>query len=241
LEAAQRSAEWLISIQDGSGCWKTHQYGGIVKVIDARVAWALLELHRLTGQDGLLQSTAGNLRWVIQQADDSGWFHRCSFSEGQDPSTHTLAYTAEALFEAGCLLEEAVFVSASRKAAQALLAGQRKDGSLPGTYGQGWSRPSRWSCLTGNCQVARLWLRIYQTGGEQDYYDGASKLIKFVASTQDVQTTDPNLYGAIAGSSPVYGSYERLKYPNWAAKFYLDAVIQLIEIDQKKGLTGYAG
>lgn len=241
LAAARRSAEWLVSIQDRSGAWKTHQYGGVTKVIDARVAWALLELHKLIGQDELLQSAAGNLNWVIQQQDDSGWFQHCSFNQGHDPSTHTLAYTAEALYETGCLLQEATYISAARKAAHALLMRQRKDGALAGTYGPGWSHPARWSCLTGDCQVARLWLRIYQASAEQDYHEGARRLIEFVARTQDVEASDLNLYGAIAGSFPVYGSYERLKYPNWAAKFFLDAVIQLIGIDQEKELACYAG
>ena len=31
--------------------------------------------------------------------------------------------------------------------------------------------------------------------------------------------------GAIKGSRPVYGRYAPLQYPNWATKFYVDALL----------------
>jgi len=31
--------------------------------------------------------------------------------------------------------------------------------------------------------------------------------------------------GAIAGSYPLWGRYLRWRYPNWAAKFFLDALL----------------
>ena len=34
-------------------------------------------------------------------------------------------------------------------------------------------------------------------------------------------------YGAISGSSPFYGRYLTLRYPNWATKFFLDAYLIL--------------
>ena len=30
--------------------------------------------------------------------------------------------------------------------------------------------------------------------------------------------------GAIAGSHPIWGRYSRFEFPNWAAKFFVDAV-----------------
>ena len=35
----------------------------------------------------------------------------------------------------------------------------------------------------------------------------------------------PGVKGGISGSYPIWGQYERFSYPNWAAKFYLDAAI----------------
>jgi hypothetical protein len=31
--------------------------------------------------------------------------------------------------------------------------------------------------------------------------------------------------GAIAGSAPIWGAYSRFEFPNWAAKFFADALM----------------
>ena len=51
LQAAVRAGDWLVSVQHPSGSWKDYQHLGVEKVIDTRVAWALLELHRRNHRD----------------------------------------------------------------------------------------------------------------------------------------------------------------------------------------------
>ena len=75
--------------------------------------------------------------------------------------------------------------------------------------------------------MALVWLQFYELSGEKCYLDAARKAIAFVAATQDLRTSNPNIRGAIAGSYPIYGRYERFNYPNWAAKFYIDALLAL--------------
>ena len=241
LQAAARSGDWLTAIQDPTGCWKTNQHLNVVKVIDTRVAWVLLELYQITGNETHRQTAIRNLDWASQQQDETGWFDKCSFLVGRDPFTHTLAYTAEGLFECGVLLGDKRYIASARKMAEAALARQRPDGSLAGTYAPGWQRPSHWSCLTGNCQMAILWLRFYETTNEKKFYEAAQKAILFVARTQDLRTKNPNLRGAIAGSQPFYGSYERFKYPNWAAKFFIDSILKLEAIDRGEKNISYIG
>lgn len=241
LQAVTRSGNWLTDIQDQAGCWKTNQHLNVAKVIDTRVAWALLELYQITGDETLRQAAIRNLDWASQQQDETGWFDKCSFWVSRAPYTHTLAYTGEGLFECGTLLRDNHYIASARKMADALLSRQRPDGSLAGTYGPGWQNPSRWSCLTGNCQMAHLWLRFYETTEDRKYYEAAQKAIFFVAHTQNIRTKNPNLRGAIAGSHPLYGGYERFKYPNWAAKFFIDAVLKLEVIDRGEKIISYVG
>jgi hypothetical protein len=248
LQAAVRAGDWLVSIQHSSGSWKDYQHLGVEKVIDTRVAWALLELHRHTHQDAYRETAERNLEWALQNQDADGWFQRCAFVEGEDPFTHTLAYTAEGLFECGCLLtdrsssgNEARFIEAARLTADALLGRQHANGGLAGTYGPAWRETNRSSCLTGNCQIARLWLRFYEASGNRAYYIAARKAITFVAHTQNLKTSNPNIRGAIAGSYPIYGRYERFKYPNWAAKFFIDALLALDRVDNGGDLLSYVG
>jgi uncharacterized protein YyaL (SSP411 family) len=236
LQAAARAGDWLVSIQHPSGSWKACQHLGVEKVIDTRVAWALFELHRYTRQ-----AAVRNLEWARSQQEENGWFRHCAFIEGQDPFTHTLAYTGEGFFEAGKLLAERRYIETARRMAEALRARQRVDGRLASTYSSAWGETSRSSCLTGNCQMARLWLRFYEADGNPAYYAAAKKAILFVARTQNLETSNPKLRGAIAGSHPVYGRYERFQYPNWAVKFFMDALLTLDHMENGGAPLPYVG
>lgn len=241
LQAAIRAGDWLVSIQDKSGSWKKYQHLGVEKVIDTRVAWALLRLYQHTQNNIFRQTAINNLDWAIEQQDTDGWFRHCAFRVEDDPFTHTLAYTAEGLFECGQILQEERYIWASQLTADALLDRQYDDGRLASTYGSGWRETSRSSCLTGNCQMARLWLCLYKVRGNEAYRTAATKAITFVARTQNAQTNNPAIRGGIAGSYPIYGIYERFSYPNWAAKFYIDALLALESTKNKKDLLVYVG
>jgi len=240
LQAATRAGSWLAAIQDSSGAWMRYQYQDVVKTIDSRVAWALLELYRHTRQEDHRQAAVRNLEWVLGQQDNDGWFRRCAFREGEDPFTHTLVYTLEGLFESGFLLNEERYIRAAVRTADALMARQRADGWLASTFGSGWQATSRSSCLTGNCQASRMWLRLFAQRGNPAYAEAAQRSIMFVSRTQKLRAANPGVRGGIAGSKPFYGRYERFVYPNWAAKFYIDALLTVQATQQGECLT-YAG
>jgi hypothetical protein len=189
------------------------------------VAWALLELYRHTKQEPHRLAAKRNLEWALGEQDADGWYRRCAFRDGEAPTTHTLVYTAEGLFESGRLLNDERYMGAAVRTADALLARQRADGWLAGTYRPAWQASSRSSCLTGDCQASRLWLRLFARRGNAAYAEGARRAITFVGRTQNLWASNPGVRGGIAGSAPIYGRYERFKYPNWAAKFYVDALL----------------
>ncbi len=241
LTAARQAGDWLVSIQDASGAWKTHQHLGVAKVIDTRVAWALLELYRRVHDDRHCQAAVRSLEWARYQQDPDGWFRHCAFQQDQDPITHTLAYTAEGLFECGQILGEDRYIESARLTADAFLKRQRPDGSLAATFGPGWRETSRSSCLTGDCQMGRLWLCLYNLKGDRAYYAAAEHAILYVARTQNLSTRNLDVRGAIAGSQPIFGRYEPCKYPNWAAKFYVDALLTLDQADDGGHQLLYVG
>lgn len=241
LEVATRAGDWLASVQDSSGAWLQFQHLGVEKVIDTRVAWAMLRLHRHTQKDTHRQAAIANLDWAVAQQDADGWFNHCAFTKQEDPFTHTLAYTAEGLYECGQLLREPRYIAASQLMANALIARQRPDGSLASTYASGWRATSRSSCLTGNCQMSHLWLRFYRATQIEAYHKAAQKCLGFVTRTQKLNGSNAHITGAIAGSYPIYGIYERMKYPNWATKFYIDALLSLLEVKRQSRLITYVG
>ena len=241
LQAASRAADWLVSIQDPQGVWLKNQHLGVAKTIDTRVAWALLVLHKRSGQNAWLEAARRNLEWAVGQQETMGWFYNCSFTPGGDTFTHTLVYTAEGLLECGLLLDEIRWIDAARLTADALLKNQQTDGRLASSYGPGWRATSKSSCLTGNCQAGLVWLQLYALTGIEDYARAAAKAIAFVARTQLVEPAPVQVRGAIAGSYPITGRYERLKYPNWAVKFFVDALLRLEKQDTFAQLYRFAG
>ncbi len=235
LQAAAAAADWLVTVQAESGAWIRYQHLDSVKVIDTRVAWALIRLGHTASRPSIVEAARRNLDWALGQQQANGWFHHAGFRAGDDPYTHTIAYTAEGLLESGFALQDDRYITAAEKVAHALLEVQRSDGALASTYDSNWQPTSRSSCLTGNCQMALLWLRLYSRSREKSYLDAARKAIAFVCATQDMHVSNPNIRGAIAGSYPIYGRYERLKYPNWSAKFFADALLALHAAEEQLG------
>lgn len=225
LRAAARSGDWLAQHQDPAGMWKEYQHLGVYKVIDARVAWALLELQRITGQPAHRAAAVRHLDWVLTQQDADGWYHRCAFRPQDDPLTHTIAYTAEGLYRSGELLGEDRYLQAGKRTADRLLELQRPDGGLVSTYASGWRASDASSCLTGNVQMSDLWLALALRYRQDVYRTASLKALEFVCKTQDLHTGNLNVRGGISGSFPIYGPYERFKYPEWAAKFFISAIL----------------
>lgn len=241
LEAARRAGLWLCAIQDGEGSWTTGQHLGVRKVIDTRVAWALLLLHGIEPNENVRTAAVRNLDWAASQQQKDGWFFCCSFTPQEDPFTHTLAYTAEGFLECAKLLGDDRYFTVGRRTAEALLYQLEPDGALCSTFAEGWRRSSRSSCLTGNCQSAELWLHLYELDPQPRYLEGAKRSLSFVARRQSLNRAFPETYGAVPGSAPFYGIYERFKFPNWSVKFYIDALLALehaergIEVDFYRG------
>jgi len=242
LQAAQRAGDWLVSVQDPTGAWVQFQHLGVVKVIDTRVAWALLELEKRQPKGSFRTAAIRNLDWALTRQHPDGWFADCAFRPEEDPFTHTLVYTAEGFQECGLLLGEKRYLDAALRTSSALLSVQSQNGSLASTYRAGWQASSRSSCLTGNCQAARLWMQHFGALGEEKSLDGAVRALQFVAGTQVMPPGNADIAGAIAGSFPLTGRYERMKYPNWAAKFFIDALLTLEKIEKvSSSLLTYKG
>jgi hypothetical protein len=47
----------------------------------------------------------------------------------------------------------------------------------------------------------------------------------YVMRRQDIHSANPDIRGAIKGSQPIWGRYAPLSFPNWPAKFFVDAML----------------
>ena len=57
--------------------------------------------------------------------------------------------------------------------------------------------------------------------------NGAAKLLDFVGHVQRNAWVPAGMQGAVAGSYPLWGRYMRMRYPNWAGKYFCDALLMM--------------
>jgi uncharacterized protein YyaL (SSP411 family) len=238
LEGAKRGARWLTSVQEPTGVWLSHSYGGFGHAYHTRVAWALLEVYAESGEGELLSAARKQLSWAMAQQLDNGWFRSNAFTVNGTPSLHTIAYAARGLLEAGVILGEPRYLWAARKTADALLSGQGRAGALRGEYDSEWRSTAGWSCLTGNAQTAIIWLKLYALDGDEAYLTAARQAIAFLKVTQNLRAGDGGVRGGIKGSHPLSGGYAPYTYPNWATKFFLDALMLEARVSRWRAAKG---
>jgi hypothetical protein len=225
LQAAVRAGHWLRQLQDADGCWRRFEHNDIPHVYNTRATWALLATGLLAADQELVDSAQRNLDWALGQQTASGWFAANAFTLDRSPFTHTIAYAIRGFLESGVLLGEERYLQAALTAARALANVQRQDGWLAGTYKDGWVADASYCCLTGLAQMSLNWIRLAQISGEQDLRAPARAGLDYIKTTQRLTASDAAVRGGIAGSSPIWGDYSRFEFPNWAAKFFCDALI----------------
>ncbi|HRZ59012.1 MAG TPA: terpene cyclase/mutase family protein [Rubrivivax sp.] len=225
LEAAVRAGHWLADQQDDDGCFRRFEHHDTPHVYNTRATWPLLAVGLLAGESRLVRAARKHLDWALTQQTASGWFATNAFVPWKSPFTHTIAYAIRGLLESGVLLGEARWLDAALQAGRGIAAVQRADGWLAGTYQDGWVADAGYSCLTGVAQMSLNWTRLAQATGAQELRTHARSALAYLKTTQRLGHADPAVCGGIAGSSPIWGDYSRFEYPNWAAKFFADALM----------------
>ena len=235
LETMRKSADWLVSNQDESGAWEKFSTKG-AKTIDSRVAWSLLQVYNVTKDERYKISAEKHLEWVLRQQKENFWFDKTSFTASRNaPWTHMIAYTISGILESYKIGEKKdtlykAFYGAADKMLECFHKIKTSSGFLPSTFDADWQSEDDYSCLTGDVQLAAIWIHIYEMTKEQRFLDGAEKIIEQVKSTQILETEHLEILGGIAGSYPFYGYYGKFLLINWAAKFFADALILKISI-----------
>lgn len=225
LEAGLRAGRWLVVQQEADGCYRKFEHNGVPHVYNTRAIWALAAMGVVADEPEFIAAARRNLDWALGQQTTSGWFATNAFVPERHPFTHTIAYAIRGFIEVGVLLGEQRYLQAAEIAARGILAVQREDGWLAGTYGDGWTPQASYACVTGVAQMALCWLRLYQLGGDEQYRQAARRAIGYVKRTQRLDDADAVVRGAIPGSAPIWGAYSRFEFPNWAAKFFADALL----------------
>jgi hypothetical protein len=244
LDAAKRAADWLISVQDSDGKWSNQTLKSIPTVYHTRVAWSLFKVYGLIGDKKYKIAAEKHILWTLTQAKGNGWFGRMSFTLNQLPNTHAIAYTLQGLMESSFYLTEEIqhkILSIVKKASENIMekymSREKKSDSspryLPAIFDEEWESQVSYSCPTGNVQISNIWLKLYKITNDTRFLKSALELIDSVKATQKLECRNTGIRGGIPGSYPIWGKYEPYFYPNWAAKFFVDALLLKGDITQE--------
>ncbi len=225
LEAAVKAGHWLKNNQDQDGCWYKYEHNGVPHVYNTRGTWALLATALMANDNELKQSAISNLDWALSQQLENGWYDNNAFTPDRAPFTHTIAYAIRGFLECGILLQEQRYIDSALKAARAVAEVQRSDGWLAGTLDSRWQSNVKYSCLTGVAQMSLNWTRLAQDCNAEELREPAQKALQYLKTNHNISTSNKIIKGAIAGSAPIWGDYSRFEFPNWAAKFFADALM----------------
>ena len=228
LSSLVRAADWLVAAQDEDGAWR--RYGspfapGGAKSYNTRTAFGLIRAHEITRERRYLTSAKRHVQWVLSRADENGFLPENCLTPNPAPLTHTLAYSIRGILEVGHAAGREEWVRHALKMARHIARTQRPDGALPGRLDRAWQPAARWSCVTGNAQMAINWFRLAKLTGARELEWHAKRANRFNMALQDIDAKDENVRGGIKGSHPINGGYMTWRYPNWAAKFFMDALM----------------
>lgn len=233
LNSAIKAADWLCSIQEENGSWVKHAFMGVERVYDSYVDVPLLQLYTITGNILYKDTAVRNLEWIVNHKQHAnGWFSDCdnTIKHNHKPILHTIAYTIDGLITCGQLLNEEKYIKAGQKSANKLLDCYNTDRILYGRYDKKW-KGSQMPILTGYAQMAIVWMNLYHLTNNKAYLNGALELNRQLVWLQRADDCSlESIRGAISGSFPIWGKYEPFSYPNWATKYFVDAL--LLEVDE---------
>lgn len=226
-KAALRAMDFLIGCLDETGGFQ-HGHSKFcapgVKAYEVRTGWALALGGDTFGVSAAVEGGRKTAEFALRCQRVNGWFENGDLDYHERPLTHTIGYTLEGLFELGALLGEERFWRGVRTTLNALRPLVRADGFLAGRWTSDWRPAVDWCCLTGCCQLACVCFRMHRHYPEERFNELGERLLRFVASTQQLEHSNPGLRGAIHGSYPFNGDYGQYCTLNWAAKFFVDAV-----------------
>jgi uncharacterized protein YyaL (SSP411 family) len=241
LIAAQRAGDWLISVQSTDGSWRLSgpEAETPVHAYDARTAWSLLEVAALSNgedRDRYTEAARSNLDWTLAQQQENGWFKHNSFfteSKWSLPLTHTIAYVMEGFYESWRLIGETRYFDAAHRTGEKLMRIFELRRYLSGEFDQAWKSSAQYSCLTGDAQVAGVWLRLFQQTQDTRFLNAALKLNDFVKASQHLTSLNSGIRGGVKGSQPIHGRYTPFTYVNWGAKFLADTLMLEEEVMER--------
>jgi hypothetical protein len=228
LEAGRKAADFLVNDLDADGHFRSH---GIyvtearIKTYNCLCAWALYRFGEDSGDARYMEAAVRNVEAALGQQRENGWFANNCLTRPDAPLLHTIGYALQGVLEVGLLSGNERFLDAAIRGAAPLCPLVSDRGAIAGRFYEDWTPACLSSCLTGNAQFAIVLYRLHEATRDRSFLDAAQRLTDWLKAVQELDSGDPGIDGAIGGSFPLLGDYMTGGFPNWAAKYFLDALL----------------
>lgn len=223
-ESARLGVEWLLGALDAEGRWQRGLY--VEGFLSAYYAYAVAAVLRTTLRLGLCEANTPlrcALRHYASYLNSEGYPTNSGLKPGLWAFTHTLAYALQGLWELAIHYQDTDLQQRIALGCQRLAADITKHRHIAGRYRRDWIGDHSFTCPVANAQLSILFRIVGNHTRETALSRWADFALKEAMIYQNKGTCS-NTYGAIPGSVPIWGPYMRWRYPNWGAKFLLDAL-----------------
>lgn len=232
--ALEKAVIWLLENLESDGSWGKYSYVfGYIPAYYIRVVWAVLAANEILQQAEVTDKMRKAIEYYAAQVQPNGTVKNWAFAPDELAYTHTIAYTWRGFLECSALLNDQHLLAKARFIGDKIIELYKKNQKIGGRYNENWRGDYRFECVTGNAQLVIVFARLYQLSGDENYFDIAKKMFSKTIHYQWLMSIS-NIKGAIPGSAPVWGPYQRFSFPNWAAKFYLDAFLILKKLEDER-------
>jgi hypothetical protein len=235
--SAHRAAQWLLTNQDPDGAWRRNLSAmttAPVLTYNVRCAWALAYAGQVLDRSDYTEAARLAGDWALAQQNSAGWYAHTAFAEDEAPLLHTISYVLEGLLGLYAFTGERRFLHSVERAIDPLTRLVRA-GQVGGRLDEHWRAPVAWRCPTGEAQVAVVLQRLARVRPGAGHEQTAGIMLARLSVVQDSLGARRPSAGGVPGSFPVWGSYMRFALPNWAAKFYLDALLLAVADADEQG------
>lgn len=224
LEAAVAAGDWLAAIQQPNGSWTGEAaYQGSAHTYYSMVSWSLAQLAAESKDCRHSAAADKNIDWVLAHAQPSGWIDGINL-RGHPVYLHFIAYVIQGMLECGILRQREDAIQAAATSAWVLLRKFETHKRLAGTYEPDFKSGQHFSCLTGNAQMSCVWLRLGEVTGDLRFSNAALKMNEMLKQSLPANGRR-GVVGGVAGSYPIWGSYQPMRFISWGCKFLADALL----------------
>jgi len=224
LKRAVAAGDWLAAIQQADGSWTgLAVYQGTAHTYYSMVSWALAQLAAESKDPSHAAAADRNIDWVLSHVQPSGWIDGINLL-GHPAYLHFIAYVIQGMLECGILRRRDDAIQAAARAAWVLLRKFETHKRLLGTYQPDFKGDRRFSCLTGNAQMSCIWLRLFEVTGDLRYLNAALKINEMLKEVLPLKGRH-GVRGGVAGSHPIWGRYQPMRFISWGCKFLADALM----------------